>query len=140
MSNKILLKCQLCDEEIAEVLLDKLKLPLRGFMFGPKGEGYHQPFPPEVDWQIFKCPYCNYIPFLIDEQLADDYVNGRCPGPSILFTDWGTAHAYEYLGVPMPKDEEEFRCDVCNKPFKSKQALNGHKGKHKLKKEKVANV
>ena len=122
------------------MLLDKLKLPLMGFMFGPKGEGYHQPFPPEVDWQFFFCPYCRHTPFLIDEQISQAWSDKRGPGPEMLFTTWGLAHAYEYLGVEMPKDEDQFKCDVCGKGFKTKQALCGHTRAHKPKKEKVANV
>jgi hypothetical protein len=160
---KLQLQCQICDEIIATFDSQRMALPLTGKMFQAKEEGYDYPFYPDIVWELFKCPFGNHQPFLVTDEMAAAWVEGRGLGPEILKTTKGNYNVIEqtlhartgqtvFLGETKkiekeqlkkedtpPELKNEFKCGVCGKPFKSQNALNSHSKKHKPKTEKVAN-
>ena len=121
-----------CEEKIAEVLIDKLELPPKGYMFGPHEAGYLDPFPHEADGQFFFCPYCRKTPFYLTEEIAQAWSDGKGKGPVEILTDMGLINLNDVIAP-------QYKCEVCGKPFKNKQAYYGHKRTHKPKKEKAVN-
>lgn len=58
--------CDVCgyDPPYGRVDLDRLRYPIKGGMFLPKGDGYPKPFPyDDTEWQYVKCPICKRRPF-----------------------------------------------------------------------------
>jgi hypothetical protein len=60
----ILLKCEICPHEVATVDTEKLKMPIRGSMFGAPEVWHISPFHADVDWQYMRCPMCRKRPFI----------------------------------------------------------------------------
>ena len=156
------LQCQICEEIIATFDSQRMRLPLVASMFQPKEAGFDDPFfPPEQGWQELKCGYCTNNPFIVTEEIAAAWVEGKGQGPEILKTPKGDYNVREQMlytreGVKIhlgqtkkiekenvekdaPDLIESFKCKVCGKPFKSQNALNSHSKKHKTQTEKVAN-
>lgn len=149
----LMLKCEKCEETIAQFETTELSLPLKGGMFKPKGGGYAQPFPEEVTWELIFCPYCTYHPYSVTEEIAAAWCNGTGQGPIHLYTDKGfynvethilTMRDGNTIYIGAYKKEEKtldlpeeivpvYRCERCHKPFKSQNALNSHAKKHRYK-------
>jgi hypothetical protein len=149
----LMLKCEKCEETIAQFETTELYLPLKGGMFKPKGGGYAQPFPEEVTWELIFCPYCTYHPYSVTEQIAQAWCDGTGQGPVNLYTEKGffnvetrmlTLRDGHEMYIGATKKEEKtldlpeevvpmFRCERCNKPFHSQNALNSHTKIHRHK-------
>lgn len=69
-SEGLLMTCEICRGEIARVDLDKLRLPVMGYMFAPARVNFPPPFPKAVDWLSMFCPYCRKRPMIDPDRLT----------------------------------------------------------------------
>ena len=122
------LRCTKCEEIIASFDLKDLTLPLSGKMFKPIDSTYSKPFPEDLLWPDFHCPFCNYNPLEVTEEIAKAWVEKKGQGPSWILTDGG---------IVLIKSEpvKNYECSMCEKHFKSQNALNSHLKIHKKRRQ-----
>lgn len=59
-----ILKCEVCQEDIARFHPKEVFMPLTGAQFFPLAPNYPMPFPISVLWEDMRCPHCNYRPII----------------------------------------------------------------------------
>lgn len=110
--------CQICLETIALADPKTLALPLMGSMFTSPDQfhGVPDPFPPSVDWEAMRCPWCRNRPFLAEDAVLTDEGLYRVPKDA-------PTEAQE-------AQEDALACAVCGKTFGKRIALAGHMRSH----------
>ena len=128
------LKCEICQEIIAQFDPVEVTVPISGKMFKSADPAHNpaDPFPGDPSWEWIKCPHCHNQPYIID-------VEKEPKGPRWLMTPdglWGIEVMSTRL-VPDGRkvfaaqpDEETYRCEVCGRKFTKRMALVGHMRVH----------
>jgi DNA-directed RNA polymerase subunit RPC12/RpoP len=126
------LVCEVCTFQIGFFDPETIELPLVGSMFesmDPKHE-FPPPFPPTVDWEFMRCPYCRKRPFYQqDKVLTPEGIfdvaekkfsadNSKVEKPVQKYVKKGES---QKLGV-------YWKCTLCGKTYKT---LEGYERYHK---------
>lgn len=102
----LIVKCGICDEQIATAKKSDLSVPLTGQMFGP-------PFPERMrhsllthtQWEYLKCPTCGNNPFLRDDEVMTPdgiyQIPSEIPPP---------------ITKPIDTFTTKFICECCDPP------------------------
>lgn len=71
MSMQLQVKCEICQEIIGNIDTGIVRYPLTGNMFLSKDpwHGVPPPFPGDVRWEDFRCPYCRHNPIIDTHQI-----------------------------------------------------------------------
>ena len=79
----MILRCRLCHAPIAAFDPASLRPPLTGAVFEPLDAGFPPPFPPDVPWDMARCPHCRHHPqgYAPDGACSLETDQGPCPLP-----------------------------------------------------------
>ena len=58
----MILRCRLCQTDIAAFDPARLTSPLASAVFGPLAPGFAPPFVPGAAWEEVRCPHCRHHP------------------------------------------------------------------------------
>jgi hypothetical protein len=118
------IRCQICNEPIAQANTLHLHRPMVGAMFlSPDPfHGFDPPFAPNTDWLGMLCPYCRHRPFITEDEVLTDTGIYRVPGPMITEDE-----------VPPlePESPTWLECEVCGKSIKGAGPMASHMRVHK---------
>jgi hypothetical protein len=88
-------KCEICQEIIGAINTGIVRYPLTGNMFLSKDmlHGFPPPFPGDVGWEDFRCPYCRNNPVILPRRLLTSagYLVFNDGGAELI--DDGLSHA-----------------------------------------------
>lgn len=116
-------QCQICFEWIAEVSKSDLSYPTTGAMFKSidSHHGYPDPFPHNLTWEDFKCPYGQHRPFIKDNEIMTDQ------GIITLEKDGSPIQAPgKEEKDEGQKEESGYTCETCEKVFQKEISLKQH--------------
>ena len=133
-----LVKCEICQEIIAELDIANTHMPIKGSMFlsADVHHGRPAPFYPEHDWLLIRCPICKWRPFLQqDSVVLADGTRYQIPPDYYSLTSFNNtrdsaevarvAHTHKVEGSN-PSPAPNFVCSECGKECKNANSLSQH--------------
>ena len=139
---KLRVRCDACNEIIATIDTETIKLPLKGDMFEAHEQMYSKPFHPTNTFEEFRCPYgphdyyTGHKPFHVEgEFLTEHYRKWKIGEQAFNHPPTPEETRQKQINAawvePIEEPVKDFPCRYCDKVFLHKSSRSRHEKKCK---------